>query len=266
MKISIAMAYYNRLAQFTKTLETIALSKHKDLLEIIVMDDGSDEESKADKVVVPEGLDVKIFYIPGETRTWINPCIPYNMAFKKVTGDIVIIQNPECMHLGNIIDYVLKNSTEENYISFAALSVLNNALTPEDYEKIASIPVSEVHPYLVKYALAWHNHKFYRPYAYHFLTAITRNNLEALKGFDERYGPGYCFDDNEFVARIKRKGLRIDFPSENEFIALHQCHSHQKPKRFPSLGPLHDRNHKLFLDVTQKETTWSADHNTIYPS
>ena len=43
--ISIAMAYKNRRSQLIKTLESIESQSHKDV-EVIIVDDGSDEEHK----------------------------------------------------------------------------------------------------------------------------------------------------------------------------------------------------------------------------
>ena len=149
--------------------------------------------------------------------------------------------------------------------------------TAADKIKVISTPVSlvkfgnwdenKVAELKNKYQTSWYNHIKRRPNAYHFLTAIQRTNLKALKGFDERYASGFCYDDNELITRIKRKGLQVIFVPMKRGMALHQCHKHIKQKRAISeLGLLHKRNHKLFLKVTSKEKTWSADHNIYYPA
>ena len=55
MNVSIAIAYYNRLEIFKKTLQSIALSKlDKDLYEVVVCDDASNEENKLTSEVFKE--------------------------------------------------------------------------------------------------------------------------------------------------------------------------------------------------------------------
>jgi GT2 family glycosyltransferase len=47
--------------------------------------------------------------------------------------------------------------------------------------------------------------------------------MEALGGFDERYAMGIARDDDEFVDRVGRLGLKMEIPTE--VSVLHQWHS-----------------------------------------
>ena len=43
----------------------------------------------------------------------------------------------------------------------------------------------------------------YNDNGYHFLTAINRNNLCELGYFDSDYSMGSCYDDDDFIYRVK---------------------------------------------------------------
>jgi GT2 family glycosyltransferase len=68
----------------------------------------------------------------------------------------------------------------------------------------------------------WYNHIVERPYAYHFTTAITRENLVKLNGFDEQFAQGQDMDDVELIYRIKALGLELKFV-EDPWV-IHQYH------------------------------------------
>jgi len=51
-EISIVMGYYNRLPQFSITLDSINKSSVKDNIEVIVVDDGSSDEHIITKDII----------------------------------------------------------------------------------------------------------------------------------------------------------------------------------------------------------------------
>ena len=100
-KISIVMSYFNRKEQLKLTLQSIKsnyLNK-----EIIIVDDNSREDQKVESFIntFKNNLDIKVITITEKEKTWVNPCIPYNIGIKAASGDIVVLQNPEVMHVGD---------------------------------------------------------------------------------------------------------------------------------------------------------------------
>jgi len=175
-------------------------------------------------------LNIKIIKIDKDKKHWMNPCIPYNIGFNQITNDVIIIQNPECIHMGNIIESVKKNIEGNTYLTYACYSVdknltelINNVDKEENYvENIKNV----IEPYnnisCDNRTNGWYNHSIYRRSMLHFCSAITRSDLYDLGGFDERYANGLAWDDNEFLERIHKKGMNIkiiDNPS-----VIHQCH------------------------------------------
>ena len=119
--ISIVTAYYNRKKIFEKTLESIEKSEVKDI-EVIAVDDGSREEERLEDLLDKYSF-LKVIRLENQNKWYVNPCIPFNIGFREVRGDKVIIQNPECYHKDDIIKFTLDNLEENNYLSYGCYSV-----------------------------------------------------------------------------------------------------------------------------------------------
>jgi glycosyltransferase involved in cell wall biosynthesis len=62
-------------------------------IEIIIVDDGSDE-----KINFPDYRVIRL----DRNSEWRGPCIAYNIGFAEATGDIIMINSYECVHRGNV--------------------------------------------------------------------------------------------------------------------------------------------------------------------
>jgi len=216
--ISIVMSHYNRLALLKFTLKTISQSSTKDF-EIVIVDDFSNEENSITNL--PNEFPNFKFQIVEmknvvSTKYYCNPCVPYNVGLRASRGDKIIIQNPECCHMGDVISYVDKFLTDDQYFAFHCFSCDRNDL--KLLHNGLPVNLDREGPSKAR----WYNHKTHRPVAYHFTSAITRKNLIDLNGFDERFATGLNYDDDELVQRIKYKNLSIEF-IESPYV-IHQYH------------------------------------------
>lgn len=146
-------------------------------------------------------------------KNYVGPSIPYNLGFRKSKGDKIIIQNPECCHVGDIISYTNNNLENNIYLSFHCFACGKREIDQLHKTDFLDVNLSSGR---------WYNHTIHRPASYHFCTAITRKDLIELNGFDERYALGMNYDDDEFIERIRKKGLQIKFVEEPWVI--HQYH------------------------------------------
>lgn len=257
-KISIVMAYHNRRDQILFTLKTIKNSEHKNY-EIIIVDDVSDKNQQLDDIV---NNDQNIKYIKLEKKISINPCNVYNLGFKHATGDIVIIQNPECCHIGDIIKYTNDNLKPNQYFSFACANLQNiekNNILYNMYENneskqtitnfLNTLPLSTWETIL------WYNHPIHRPVGFHFMSAIYKSDLDKLGGFDERYADGVGYDDNELVERIKLGKIEFIFLNTDKPFAIHQWHPKSNTlidKELINKNRLVYNNHMLELGINSR--------------
>lgn len=119
VKVSIVMAYYNRLDQIQTTLDSINNSVMKDDIEVIIVDDASDDAQLLKLLIYKYGFHIKLCTIKKSDKSWINPCIPYNIGFQHASGDIIIIQNPEICHIGDVVKYISDNINDNTYMVFS---------------------------------------------------------------------------------------------------------------------------------------------------
>lgn len=225
--ISIVAAYYNRKRLLVNTLESIIKSKYKDF-EVIVVDDASDEMNRVEDLKYPF---LRIVRVEPKDKWYHNACMPINMGIRASRGDIVMIQNPECLHVHDVLTYVNNSICLDNYISVSCYSIDEQMTISIDktVKNFKDLPKQAV----TKNYVGWYNHSLYRPVYYNFCCAITRKNLSILGGFDERYANGTGYEDDDFIDRIKRLGLKMVIP--DEVSVIHQWH----PKVYDISNPVH---------------------------
>lgn len=237
--ISIVMSYFNRLTQLRYTLKTIGQSQIKDV-EIVIAEDFCDPGEQLHNIQKEfPHLAIKVIRMSDgrDHKDYCNPCVPYNTAFRACRGDTIIIQNPECCHMGDVLQYTKDNLTNENYLTFHCY-----AATKAETRVMQS---GEPLPMFTEKKSRWYNHVVERPYAYHFTTAITRENLIKLNGFDERFAQGQDMDDVELIYRIKALGLELTFV-EDPWV-VHQYH--RKTYNNPHNPPVTMDNRELWASI-----------------
>ena len=260
MKISIVTAYYNRKSQFINTLKVISKSEQINDLELIVVDDCSSEEHRLEGLI-EEFPFMRIIRLESKDRWYTNPCVPFNIAINDAIGDIIVLQNPECLHIGDILDDIVNSVTEINYVTYGVYSTtkemvdevsLLNFKSPGLNDELIDI-ISPMHNvnYVAEGKSCWYNHSIYRPAGYHFIAAITKNNMNKLNGFDERYSNGIGFDDDEFLFRVKLLGLDVEI--HDTPFAIHQWHYSENNffDKSENVGLALQKNQQLFNNITK---------------
>ncbi len=265
--ISIVTAYYNRKALFERTLQSIdrQIKEFGLSVEVIAVDDGSKEEERLEDLVVKYPF-LKIIYLNPKDKWYKNSCIPFNIGFQEAKGDKIIIQNPECYHLGNVLEYTEKNLKDNLYLSFGCFSLgkeeTNNLDLLVNNNAIFNVILENNHRIKMDGLNGWYNHSTHRSLAYHFCSAISRKDLLDLGGFDERYALGVGDDDIELVHRIKLKGMYIKFIDNT--VVLHQNHYNldysDLGKIFEEKSKLYEHNRKIFLQVTNFLDVWRVGY------
>lgn len=258
-KFSFVMAYHNRKQQLISTLKSIDyFYKDKFDFEVIIADDASNDNIE---YLTKQFPFLKIIKISKEEKgNRLNACVPYNIGFSKATGEIIIIQNPENIHIGNILNKISENLFLKEYASIACYSLtkkqtdnISNFLNQNDFntKKILDIinPINNTFSGI--FENGWYNHSRFNPTQYHFMSAIFREDLYSIGGFDEIYSDGTSYDDNELLFRIKLKYKikTIDLP-----FCAHQWHEHNKDSN-SNFFKLNEVNKSLF-EETKRRNTW----------
>jgi GT2 family glycosyltransferase len=248
-KLSIVTAYYNRKELFLKTLESIESSERTDEIEVVVVDDGSSEDQRLEDIRVNHSFPIHIIRQDPEDKDYINPCVPFNIAINKAKGDLILLQNPECYHVGEVISKAIKDTTDDNYLVFAAYAMSKK--DTENFSLGSKINLLS-QPSDGGQQEGWYNHSVINPRPLHFASCITKKNLDDLGGFDEAYAQGIGYDDDELLMRIKDSGLKVQI-CDNPFV-LHQNHYDENAfeSKFRNSPHLFAKNKELYISEYRK--------------
>ena len=261
-EISITTAYHNRKSHFLKTLEVLEANPVK-TFEIVVVDDGSNEEHRLEDIVNNFSFDINLIRINPEDKKHINPCVPFNIAFKNARAERIIIQNPECVHVGNVLQSVKEILNKNEYHTFscwAADETESREIIKHPTESLdihIDNTIKKYQPkscHMIGDSNGWYNHFQIRPVCFHFASCIMKEDLLDLGGFDERYSDGVGYDDNEFLLRTRRKGMKISIVEHP--LVVHLWHG---VGNYINKTDKYELNKLLFENVTEKEEDWRVN-------
>jgi len=260
-QISIVMGYYNRKPQTLETLrgfERTYAGKYN--FEVIIVDDNSNAENRLDEDIKQFTFPIKLLVISAEEKgDRINPCVAYNRGFTEATGEIIIIQNPECFHVGDILKYSISILNEQNYLTYSCFTANSPEITDEMIKCNNIFELIKNRDFLNKNTLlneppVWYNHPIIAPTNYHFCSAIYKNNLNIIGGFNEQFKQGYCFDDNEFLHRIENNlKINIKCIEPSTCFVIHQYHQrHVVNFKINNLLQLRWNYNEKLMDIYRK--------------
>ena len=213
-KTAVTMTYYNRSELFSRTLKTIKQSSHDDY-RVVVVDDGSTE----DPLVLDDSL-VDVITVDPETKTW-KMTVAFNMAvvyaLREYDPDIIIVQNAECYHVGDVLMYANDHVANGQCVSFACWN--DEGRDPNVMKAIAD---DMDHTY----GCGWYNHPI-NPRCFNFCNAYSKHDMVLLNGMDERLKDGRGYADDDLVRRTHELKLRTLLTDETKPFVVHQYHSRE---------------------------------------
>ncbi len=187
--LSIVMPYWERYEATKKALSRYSEYYNPDVVEVVLVDDGSPSQPAEGLEQYYEGL--KIITLPGKEQAK-NPCVPINKGMRAAQGEFVGLSNPEIIHAQPVFDEML------GAIEFENDYVLAPAWCPE-------MRMWHCHPTLTQAP------DLPPGTGFHFLTIMTRKLWGETGGFDEDYRNGQGYDDTDFIRRLMRAGANFKF-------------------------------------------------------
>jgi GT2 family glycosyltransferase len=265
--VSIVMTYFERLDQLRTTLESFRHHGYGPEVEVIIADDGSVREPAAQIDTSFYPFPVRMMYFRPEDKWYFNACIPYNRAFAAARGRIVIIQNAECFHYDNIVAHAVSELGGNQYFTYGCYSIGRETFDSirglSDFRAVLDSIRIQDRRMTADGDDGWYNHSVHRPLALHFCSAILKEELDALGGFDERYAGGQGYDDDEFLYRIRERGLEVRIVDSP--MVVHQWH-YSPGSLSGRVWWMFNRNKNLFRWVTRRGVNhhlvlglWSAN-------
>lgn len=201
MKVSICIATKDKFARLSKVLPSIYRQNVNFEFEVIVVDDGSSDNTPGLLETFSKTKE-NFTSLRLENSTHRNPSIARNVAYKYATGDIIIAQSDDVVHISD------------------AISQLCNRLHPGTFVIAQVVNVMfETHEVVREYNPLTGS-KNRRPFF--FLGALWRKDLYSVGGNDEDFvDPGY--DDNWFGDCLMY-GLNLKPIYDDSILGFHLKH------------------------------------------
>lgn len=249
--VSIVMTYFDRFEQIKQTLRTIEETAYpKDRIEVLCFDDRSEIEPLIINTT-KFTFQLKLFYGKKDRDSKIlNSSYSYNCILGFATGKYIILQNSECMHIGDIISKSVKTLQAEpmTLLSFPCFATGKESVSKKFFDarkeptQLKSLventwsDLSVLHyPDELK---GWYNEITFRPQALHFCNAFDRETLHTVGFFDSRFVHFLGFDDNDYAERFMfHHGINIIIPGHEEYhlFVVHQYHGKYTKPRPPKI-------------------------------
>lgn len=255
MKIVIVMSVWNRQILFNQTLRSIANTSINDV-ELVVVDDASDPS-----LDVPTDFRFRIHTLRTQSaeKFWQSAAVvPFNRGMQvaiSLQADIVVLQSPECLHIGDVLADVLRTSRKGLYLTYGCFSadkeLTQRAIRSEvDWDWIVTNPDNK-RATCSNGPNGWFNHSKYRPADLEFLAAVHRSDLLSLNGYDERFADGVACGDCDLLRRVKNLGLEVRI-IDNPFV-VHLWH-YDGPNPYDDI-PRFRRNENMLRRLESQEPT-----------
>lgn len=206
MKYSFLFPYKNRRDQFHNTMLSLEhWYGHRVDWEAIVIVDEPDLGP-----IVPCLQDrVKVYPIfrAGD----VNPAPLFNLAADLADGEFLVLSNPECYHVSDVLDWYDDTfKVDRNVYAVAACDHVSGVGKLLRYEDRPGV-FKEIFQHSTKHNVL-----------YHYCAAMSRENWALLGGFDDRFGAGYACEDDDFRDRVVCAGIRCC--TDDYIKVLHQEH------------------------------------------
>ena len=216
--VSIVMTSSNRSRQVYYTLKTISASLVAGKVNIVLVDDSDSDPILLEKLneFLGSVYSIDFISINRSMKEWVNPCVNYNIGFQYIDKmcSKVVIQNGEVCHVGDVLNYVVTNVSDNEYHVFDvkgtdSLETNNKIYEMDNVREGIEIYNNPNLQWGVKDSCPEWYQIHTNPRNYHFLSCMTLNSFNNIKGFSYDYSYGIHYDDNDFLLKIKSSNINI---------------------------------------------------------
>ena len=163
-----------------------------------------------------------------------------------------------------VIDYPYQNINNETYLNYSCYNISSKAteeLTNNSEDFFKNFTPQPFNSDTTEGNIGWFNHPQHRAVGYHFCSAISKNNLDEMNGFDERFANGIGWDDTEFYFRVTYKGLKFNIIEEP--YVIHQYHYYDDKFKSLDVNKLSNLN-RMLLNTTINQGKIRVNENSYY--
>lgn len=255
VKASILISSYNRINLWKRTLWGIATRPPSCSFEVIVVDDGSDEDTLGELKKYSARFPWKFIRFDAEEFTkktgiakfWNNSSPTQNIAFKHSQGELIFQQGNEIIPWGKVYDQMIADiPATECYIIFSTTYDI-----PQQYLCILDSHGQSLRQPIVDACQRWVlQSSSYRSDVTNYISMVPRFAFQQIGGFDERYFGGISSEDSDFVRRLR--ALPGFHTVISEGVSLHQYHQGKTTYYDPPVSVISKERFKEGCDINHK--------------
>ena len=202
-KITIAIATFNRSSFLKKTVENVILQNHPSVLEIIIVDQSTDNKVRDELKSYFKNINFNISYL---TQDKPAVCVARNTIISKSKGDIILFFDD---------DVILGKDCIESHLSVYKNNNVKSCIGHIYHRKFScEIDLLDIdNPRIGTDAIMDIDAKLdldYKGSSISCNQSFDRNVLSELHGFDENFVGGY-YEDADLGLRLKKLGYKIAF-------------------------------------------------------
>lgn len=227
MDLSVLVPTYNRHERLRRNLLSLSHQTFAhERFEVIVVDDGSTDATKAVVDDARRQYDYRLRYIYLPRPLYCNPALAWNVGIRQSTAPVVVFMGADILaacHALELLTSYLHDADENAYVfgqCYRVHSPMANALldhVPWD-QNIHLLETIFVTPY--HHSSYWH---------VPMLAAIHKSRLEAIGGYDESYVEPWPEDEDLWV-RLQATG--VSGINALDVWGAHQYHPQVDPPCF----------------------------------
>jgi len=196
LKVSLILPSFKRANLLDLTLTSILKYGCNYDLEVVVINDGIEDETETVCNKYKPCFDIKYIFSGKRNVDEIKPRIPgfaINIGVRYCSGDIIILSCPEVYHITDSLNKIIEPLvTNPNVLSVPELVYFDNVgnitsdlLNSKEID-ISTLPIGDLEKESTKMP---------------FLMGLWRRHFVGIGGYDEDF-TGYASDDNDFTDRM----------------------------------------------------------------
>jgi glycosyltransferase involved in cell wall biosynthesis len=215
---------------FERALDTWAKQTEKDF-ELIMVDDAKRDDILilCRKCATKCGLQFQFIRIDNSKCdlpiTTFTPVLSNNVGLRMSRGDVVCITGPETLQSNRNVA-VASTFISRRQCGYGLIYKSNREFVKTisknwqgSFNRLLDVPGAKAD------CLTRPPH----PPAYYYFVAVAKQYVEQIHGLDERFGQGFCAEDDDFANRMKMAGITPVF--EHNIVGIHQDHSQKNSEK-----------------------------------
>jgi GT2 family glycosyltransferase len=229
MQISIAIPYFNRLALLRLSIISMIVQKPNITYEIIIVNDGPPDkalECELKGFVSKNKLNIRLFNT-FRTYDYRGPAYAWNCAIKKCSSDNILMQSPEVLHVGPVINTIYKKTCHSNKPYYCMRCYGLDCEQTKRIKKNEKIWSKNTNWFK---GIDTRNCSEYcglrRNKLYYFLAGLKRSDFLSIGGIDERF-THMAYEDANFARLVKLNNFNRAIITDRNVYGLHM--NHQRP-------------------------------------